>query len=110
MGKAESLIITNCILRNKELPEQIQNAPELFDGLEIYWNAFGDLTTCRSIGFGVGPIPWTAIRDYADEYQFVGEQRILLFRHIRAMDMAYLDYNKPKETPVGNVKKSSRFR
>lgn len=36
----------------------------------------------------VGKIPFTAIRAYADEYQFEGEQREDLFYFIRAIDNA----------------------
>ncbi len=51
-----------CAKRGVPLPEAIQNAPELLSGLELYYDAFHDLLTCRGMG---GPIPWTAMREYS---------------------------------------------
>lgn len=44
------------------------DAPELDAGLEFYLHAYVDLSTCRPVGFGPTPLPWTAIRDYAEAY------------------------------------------
>ncbi len=79
------------------LPPSIQNAPELGLGLELYYGAFCDLDSCRSFGWGTGPIPWTAVRQWADTYDIYGEQFDDLVYFIRAMDAAYLGYCKAKE-------------
>lgn len=64
--------------------------PELLDGLEAYYRAFEQLTSCRNVGLDEGPIPWTAIRDYANEHRIVGDMRSDLFHHVRALDNEYL--------------------
>jgi hypothetical protein len=66
-------------------------------GLELYYGAFLDLTTCRSVGFGAGPIPWSAINDYAITFDIVGEMRDDLFCYVRELDSAYLEYQSKKD-------------
>jgi hypothetical protein len=78
------------------LPKAIADAPELELGLELFYLAFMDLTTCRSMGFGEGPIPWTAVRDYCDDMELVGDQRDDMFAHIRMMDTVYLNHRASK--------------
>lgn len=69
------------------LPESIQNAPVLFDGLEIYLVAFLDLTSCRGATMaGMTPIPWTAIDRYCVANGFTGDQREDAFYFIRKLD------------------------
>lgn len=75
----------------RPLPKKIRNAPELILGLEFYYNAFEDLSSCRELGFGVGPIPWTAMKDYCHEYDITGDDDLEdFFYFIRQMDNAYL--------------------
>jgi hypothetical protein len=81
------------------LPKRIANAPTLFIGLELYYDAFWELDTCREVGWGWGPIPWSAIKDYAETFNFDDEQRDDLYYFIRVMDNAYLRYRHKK--PAG---------
>jgi hypothetical protein len=84
------------------LPQAIANAPELELGLDLFFVAFMDLTTCRAIGMAEGPIPWTAVRDYCDELLLEGDQREDMFHHIREMDTVYLKHRakkSKKDTP-----------
>lgn len=74
------------------MPLRIQNAPTLWQGLELFYVAFADLTTDRSIGFGEGPIPWRSIILYAEVYDFDDDQREDLLYLVKAMDRAYLKY------------------
>lgn len=55
-------------------------------------DAFRDLATCRPVGFGPSPIPWTAIHDYASANGVRDEDRFV--RLIRAMDEALLLHGK----------------
>lgn len=81
------------------LPERIKTAPELFLGLDLYYRAFLDLTSCRNVGSGSeGPIPWIAILQWAEAYQLSGEQREDLFYHIGVMDDVYLKFKAKKAT------------
>ena len=74
------------------LPDMILNEPALFHGLEFYYAAFMDLTTCRAQGMGEGPISWTVIADYCNAFDIHGEQREDMFYFIRAMDSTYLEF------------------
>jgi len=97
-GEVEQRLIKQCLKMRRPLPDSIQNAPALELGLELYWDAFWDLSTCRPSGFGAGPIPWLAIRDYGLTFGFDDEQLEDLFYLVRVMDNAYLEHYKKKES------------
>jgi hypothetical protein len=59
--------------------------------------AFLDLTTCRTAGYGTeGPIPWLAIRQWADARDLSEEQTEDLEYHIPQMDECYLKFKTKK--------------
>lgn len=92
-GTIEELIVTQCRRDGLPLPARIAGAPQLRTGLELYLTAFVELSTCRPSGFaGPGPIPWTAIREYAVAYRFSARQTSCLESLIRRVDRAYLEY------------------
>lgn len=79
------------------LPKRIANAPELWLGLELFYDAFWDLNSCRDLGaVGFGPIPWSAVKDYAQTFELDSEQFQDLYYYIRRMDDAYLKFCSPK--------------
>lgn len=47
------------------IPETVSDRPEIRPDLEIYWEAYMDLNGTRASGFGLGPIPWTALDRFA---------------------------------------------
>lgn len=68
-------------------------------GLEFYLDAFYALNSCRSIGMGLGPIPWTSIRDYGTMYCTTEDSLEDLLFHVRNLDNNYLDWiSKNRET------------
>lgn len=79
------------------LPQKIANAPTLQLGLQLFWVAFMELSSCRSSAMGLGRIPWTAIKDWALAYELDEEQADDLFHAILAMDSAYLDHESKKD-------------
>lgn len=92
------------------LPDRIANAPKLTLGLELYYDAFWELNTCRQTGWAAGQIPWTSIRDYAVTFELDEAQEEDLFYLIRVMDNAFLDYHdkgKPK-SPIAAQQGSSK--
>lgn len=101
------MIIEQCVRQGMPLPQRIQNAPELHLGLELYYLAFLDLTSCRTAGYGTeGPIPWTATRQWAEAHDLSGEQLEDLEYHIPRMDEVYLKFKAKKleastKTPPG---------
>lgn len=78
------------------MPDKIANAPELPFGTELYYGAFNDLSSCRPGGFGLSPIPWSAINDYADVMNYDEDQKDDLFLFVRLMDKAYMNYHREK--------------
>jgi hypothetical protein len=96
MGQAEQRIIRQCYARKKALPERIQNAPNLFTGLELFFQAFVELNTNRNTGWSAGPIPGWCIDDYADRLELTKEEAEDLTYHIRMMDQAFLKYSARK--------------
>ena len=81
-------------LRGKALPDKLKDSPELAPGLALYWDGFIALTSCRQIGFSIGPIPFTAILDYCREYEVEGEDREVFIAHLQSIDKAYLEQVK----------------
>lgn len=56
------------VAEGREPPAQYFKQPEIPEHLQFYWFAFFELGTERQIGMGLGPIPRSAIRDYANEW------------------------------------------
>lgn len=71
------------------LPANIQNAPELHLGLQLYLQAFFDLDSERSHAFSIVRIPSSAIRRYAKEFEFDEDQKEMLDYVITEMDNAH---------------------
>lgn len=71
--------------------------PELRIDLNLFYQAFSELSSCRHIGEGEGPIPWTAIRVWCEEFRLSGQEREDVFYYVREMDLAYLKYNRSKK-------------
>ena len=89
MGPIEQTLARQSYQMRLPLPDKIANAPELFNGLEIYLQAFFDLDTERSHSMGVTMIPWNAIKSYAVAYEFSSDQTDDLIHFIRKMDIAH---------------------
>lgn len=62
-------------------------------GLEFTYSAYWDLNTCREYGFSAGPIPWSAIRDYAVAHDLDNDEYEEFSYLIRAMDVANMKWN-----------------
>lgn len=67
-------------------------------GLEFYFFAFKDLNTCRSAGFGLGPIPWIAVNDYAIRHGLNNEEAEDLFFVIDSLDYEYMKWRATKDS------------
>jgi hypothetical protein len=91
MGVIESTLIKNAKMMGEPIPDRILNAPRLMCGLEVFYNAFTDLNSTRSHGFGPTPISWVDIKDYAYFYGFDPMLTSDLLYHIRRMDNKHLE-------------------
>jgi len=93
----ERRIIEQCLREHLPFPQAIQNAPELWIGLGLYFGAFQDLDGDRPSGWTVRPIPLAAILNYCQAYNIVDEQREDLIYFLRAMDKAYIKHETKKQ-------------
>lgn len=75
--------------------------PEVRPELTFFWNAFSVLGTDRQIGMGEGPIPFTAINDYAYRYRIDDVDAFDYFKAIiRAMDDEYRSFRAEQSQRV----------
>jgi len=86
VGLIEQTLARQSKQMGQPLPERISNAPELYDGLQIYLQAFNDLDSERSHAMGITQIPWSAIINYAKVNDFSQDQTDDLVYLVRAMD------------------------
>ena len=97
MGSTEGTLLKLAERMRGPIPDKIQKAPELQVGLELFLEAFQVLTTCRGAMYGSeGPIPWTAMREYCNEYGIEGEERDYFYEVISHMDNTYLNFKATK--------------
>lgn len=91
-GEHEKTIVEQCRINKMPLPDFLKDKPEIKFGLEFYWKAFWELSTCRAIGMGEGPIPWGAMNDYAERHGIYGDEFDRFVLIIKGMDAAYLEH------------------
>lgn len=66
--------------------------------LLFHWSAFADLSTDRPVGFGIGPIPGSAIRAYAQWYSIDDSDEYERFKSlIRRMDREFMKWHQEAE-------------
>lgn len=77
------------------LPERIANRPILDESLLFFLSAFWTLSSCRNQD---GPIPFTAIVQYADFYECGEELSNDLVEYVTLLDAVFLkDVERRKE-------------
>jgi len=69
-------------------PSFLSERPKLKHHLIFYWNAFWTLSTCRPIGMGEGPIPWTSVAQYVETYDLPDLDS--MWSIIQNMDSVYI--------------------
>lgn len=91
-GRTEEQILIQAAQDGMPIPDAILNAPEIYEGDDLFLKGFEELDTCRSVGLGKGQIPWTAIYQYC---MFNGFDEELAFEFntiIRLMDTEILNH------------------
>jgi len=77
--------------RGRTLDPRYLARPKIEFGLQFYWDAFWTLHGDRQSGFGLGPIPFSAMDRFAARYGISDTDEFDRFQElIRAMDTAYL--------------------
>lgn len=96
------------IAAGREAPEAFLNKAEVHEHLIYDWIAFHELASERQIGMAIGPIPRSAIRDYAIEHEITGDDWDRFHHIIRAMDSEYLTLinTKTKDKPFVSMAKA----
>lgn len=97
-GPIEKKILTQCLRERLPIPEAIKNAPELALGLELYFDGFWELDTCRSRGLDDGIISWFAIRKYCKTLELDEDQTDKMHVVIPLMDQEYLKFRREKKS------------
>lgn len=100
-GPVEKTILLQCMMEGLEIPEAMANAPELANGLELYYYAYGDLVSSRPVGLGMGPISWSTIQEYCDHHGLDSEQTEAMHYHVGMMDAEFLEFHKRKTPGKG---------
>lgn len=74
------------------IPEDLEPSTA---GLEYYIDAFQELNSCRPQGFGIAPIPFTAIHQYCTLYEIEDTDEFLYL--IRRMDNTLLSLESDRK-------------
>lgn len=74
----------------------------------FYIKAFYDLGTCRSNGMSLGPIPWSAMIQYAEWYGLDRDVTEAFVDIVREMDTAYLNYQAEEQKRHQEMRQKSR--
>lgn len=98
MGPLEGALLQMADRNRAPIPDKIANAPVLLTGLDLYWNAFRSLSTCRQAIYNTeGPIPWNILQEYCDRIGIEDEDdREYFIELIGQMDITYLNFKTKK--------------
>ena len=77
--------------------KELNDQPEMFEDLIIYWRAFNILSTSRQSGFGLGYIPFNQIVAFLDEERIVGYERGDYVEWIQTIDKIYVKVNSDQQ-------------
>jgi hypothetical protein len=107
-GPSEENRIKGAVRRGKDAPpKHIAEAPELWLGLELYYIAWWDLTRERQVGFSLGPIAPSDVRDWSREWKLDEDQAEDLMYYMMAMDKAYMDFKVREAEAERKARKGS---
>ena len=94
-------IIAAAMERGVPIPERYQNLPFLVDSYQTnIMEAFWKLSTCRSMGMGTGPIPWSSVDQWAIRHQYDRDQieyDTFVFL-ISELDSEFMEYQLDEHT------------
>ena len=85
------------VIKGRKLPSWLEDEPQLLPGDDFYLRAFWELSTCRSSGFGIGPIPWRDIVAYADYAGMDSELVDGFVMIIRRIDAAFMKWSEQEQ-------------
>lgn len=79
--------------RGAKTPE-LEQWPDLDEGLEIFWVAFAELSPRRQAGMGyIGAIPYSEMNAWMQAHNITDEDdRAVFLQYVNALDAAYREY------------------
>ena len=89
------------------IPDVIVNAPDLQEGLDLYLNAYLELSSCRH---PEGYIPWTDIAAYCRAYEFDRETIDEVLLIVRRVDHRIQEYRHEKQQAKMRAETKGRTR
>lgn len=103
LGPSEKQLAQQAYRSGEPIPDRIQNAPQLFSGLGLYYDAFFDLDTTRNHQMQFSRISWLSIREYGEAHDFNAQQLAFLLYCIPRMDQALREFLDKKLKANGNA-------
>jgi len=76
--------------------DKIGPMPEISRFDLVYFEALNRLGSCRNASMSFGPIPWTAINDYAKSHGMSGGSLIYFIDVVMGLDTVVVDYERKK--------------
>lgn len=70
----------------RQVPDAFFDRPDPLPESHFYWRAFCELSTERQIGMGVGPIPYSKAREYAQRYELNEDEWDFFWEIIQDVD------------------------
>ncbi len=83
------------------MPSGFAEQPVIAQHGLFIWDAFWELSSERQIGMGLGPIPYRAVRAFANDHGVFGDHFDHFKMVIRLLDGEYLTRQAPKTSEKG---------
>ncbi len=90
-------IVKSLTRDRRPIPDDLP-PPPMMPAAMPFWRAFDALSSCRPVGMGIGPIPWTAIDAYATRFGLAGNDLVsrldfdVFQRIINQLDSHWLEH------------------
>lgn len=93
-GGRVQLILDGLEETGQPIPPELLSQPELSPFGVMIFEAYNELSTCRTKGENIDEIPWTAIKRYAEEWlDIYDKDEFFEFKYlIRSLDNTYLKH------------------
>lgn len=85
-------LVEAALERKQPIPDLFGERPDLMDGDQFFMDAYWELSSCRYVA--LGPIPWTAIMEFARYVQLPVDLVPMFNRAIRALDITFLEWRE----------------
>ena len=88
----------------RPLPKSLRDVQPVQAHQKLYLLAFQDCTTCRQVGMGLGPIPWTAVREWCTAARLSEIESDEVWFVVTRIDEAFLKHSAEQMSSGKNTK------